>query len=115
MAPHALRDHRKRTIEPYRDAVVLEQLVVAALGEGASAQRHHHRPSALNEADPLLDCGSLNAAELLLAARVEDLSNGGALLCFDVLVNIDERPAERVRQSPANGRFSGGHKANQVD
>ena len=51
------------------------------------------------------DASCLDLSELRFAARVEDLGDGNALLAFDILVQIGERPAQFIGQQPADRWF----------
>ena len=56
-----------------------------------------------------------NPAELLFAARVEDLGNGSSLLRFDLFIEVGKIPAELFGEQTADGRFARSHEAGQVD
>src|SRR5579885_1764797 len=113
-AAYTIEDQRIRAIEPYRYPVVLEQLEIPVLREGASTQRDHHRSASLDEPDAFLNCFGFDAPELRFAARVEDLGDRRPLLRFDDFIEIHKRPTEFLREQPADRRLAAGHEADQV-
>jgi hypothetical protein len=104
-------DHIERTIEPNRYAVVRNQLPVTILNKRAPAQCDYARVAVFNLPHMPLQHLRFQIPKAGLTDFFEDLSNGFAGVGLDFEIDIDEGPADLVRERASDGGFAAGHEA----
>ena len=98
-------------VEDHSAGSLLEQEPICKLLGGASAEGQ-------DRACPGEGVGEgrgFHAAEMSFAVAGEELGNGGAGAGFDVLIEVEEVPAQGSGEQPADGGFAGSHKADEDD
>ena len=65
--------------------------------------------------DDAIERAALVAAERGGAGHLDQIGNAGAVILLDQPVELDERPAEMLRQHPAERRLAGAAQADQRD
>jgi hypothetical protein len=90
---------------------LLEEEAVAELFGGATAEGDDD--AALAEQGG--QGGGLDVTEVGFAMLGEDLGDGAAVAGFDLMVEIEEAPAEALGEDSAGGGFAGAHEACEDD
>ena len=88
---------------------------LAGWREGAAAEGQDGGAAAFDPGHVLADDGGFDAAEFGLAARFEDFGDGDLFGGFDLVIGIEEAPAQAMGQMAADGAFAGSHEADHVD
>ncbi len=111
----AALDQRQRTIEPHGNAVIGDKVEILLGQERAAAERHNARTAGLHGTDATVQSFGFDAAELGLAQIVEDGNDGGALFALNLFIEIQELPAELIREDASDRGFPASHEPHQVN
>src|SRR5271169_7094146 len=95
----------RRLEEDNTDTRASQQLGVCGLDEGAPAESNHRGRRHLLQ-HPAQGLG-FDFAKLWLTVPPEEFSNGRLLVEFNLMVKIEEGPAQQRRQRTANAGFAG--------
>jgi hypothetical protein len=106
---HTLGQRLDIGVEPHGDAAFEDQGPGPLVDERTAAGRDNLKRTI----DQSGDNAALAVAEAALAMAVENLGNGTAGSLFDLVVGIDEREPEALREPTSDGRFSSPHQADQ--
>ena len=115
LAGEAPLDVSKRAVQPYADPVIGNQLEIFIGQKSSSTERNHVRASGFHDSNPVPQRGCFELAEGGLAMGLENFRDGGFRARFNVLVEINESPAELIGQRAADGGFAASHEPDQIN
>ena len=113
----ALRHHPAHVLfrtrpDPHRVRTAQQQRVGLGIGNDAAGRRDHRRLMLGNDA---LERATLVAAEGCRARHLHEVGNAGAVIRLDAAVDLDERPAEVLREHAPERGFSRAAQPDQRD
>ena len=97
-------------LDEHGEGVLAERLADRRRLDRAAAERDHGGPLALERPQRLL---GLEHPEALLALPAEEIRDRAARGLLDLLVEVDERPSDQVRDARAERRLAGAHEADE--
>ena len=103
---HPPHQHRQLGAQPDRDPARHDRVARVGIHEGAPTGGQHLRPAAQQPPNHF----RLTVPEMRLAILGEDIGDRHARHLLDLLVGIDERQRQPVRQPPPDCRFAAAHQ-----
>src|SRR5579871_4222990 len=85
------------------------------MGKRPASQRYHRRPPTLDRGNVLPEHGGFDPAELRLSAGFENFADRGLFGGFDLAIQVEEAPAQPVRQVPPHSGLARAHEAYKVN
>jgi hypothetical protein len=108
---YTARKFRERDFEPNRQTRLFSEGTVFRIEEGSAPKRNDGFRRGRNT----FQAKAFDLPEVSLAIFTKDIGDRAMFAALDFFIEIDEFPAEFLRQAPADRGFTGTHEANQIN